>query len=148
MEIFDDIYNSVAMSFRKRINDIILGPFISSWVLCNWGKLALLFFGTGTPDVRIKNMLQEMSVRNLLTYPGFLDLFFMPLTLTALYIFILPHLSYWVSEKVNPIKQKLEKQHDKFESETRKDMSKTELLGLRSVAASHGEKTKDIPRRR
>jgi len=103
MEILDDIWASLKGSAKTRINDPIIGTFICSWVICNWDRLALLFWGIGNIEVRINKVSQEMAFINnpSLVWINY-DLLLLPLMLTVFYIFIFPKLSYCVEKQIKP----------------------------------------------
>ena len=103
MQVFDDIWASIKGNAKTRINDPIIGAFVVSWGLCNWDRLALLFWGTGKLEARITKLSQEMSFLNdpsliLTNY----DLLLLPLVLTIFYIFILPHLAHAIDKQLKP----------------------------------------------
>ena len=103
MQVLDDIWASIKGNAKTRINDPIIGAFICSWVICNWDRLALLFWGTGNLEVRINKISQEMAFIN---NPSLVwtncDLLLLPLILTIFYIFIFPKLAYWVAQQIKP----------------------------------------------
>lgn len=103
MKVFDDIWASIKGNAKTRINDPIIGAFVISWGLCNWDRLALLFWGSEKLEARISKLSQEMSFLNdpsliLTNY----DLLLLPIVLTTFYIFILPHLAHAIDKKLKP----------------------------------------------
>ena len=64
MKVLDDIWASIKGNAKTRINDPIIGAFVISWGLCNWDRLALLFWGTGKLEERISMFSQEVSFLN------------------------------------------------------------------------------------
>jgi len=103
MQVLDDIWASIKGNAVTRINDPILGAFVVSWVLCNWDKLALLFFGTEKLETRINKLSQEMAFLSepLLIWNNY-DLLLLPVVLTAFYIFILPNVAHEIEKKLKP----------------------------------------------
>jgi len=104
MKILNDIWDSIRGSAKTRITDPIIGAFIISLVLCNWDRLAVLFWGNGTLESRVKNISSEMGFisRPELIYQNY-DLLVLPVILSVLYIFALPVLSGRVTGIINPI---------------------------------------------
>lgn len=52
-ETIKDILNSITKNVNSRLSSPFFGAFLVSWALCNWDKLALLFFGEEKVDYRI-----------------------------------------------------------------------------------------------
>jgi len=102
MQVLDDIWSSIKGNAKTRIKDPVIGAFVVSWCFCNWDKLALLFWGTEKADNRINELASSMSV---ITKPSLiwtdLDLLLLPISLTLIYLFVLPWLSLWVKKKQN-----------------------------------------------
>jgi len=94
MKIIDDLASSIRGNIKTRINDPVIGPFIVSWILCNWDRLAILFFGSDKVDIRVSQISGDMAFIN---NPGLLfsnyDLLLLPILLTTLYVFLLPKVS-------------------------------------------------------
>ena len=100
MQVLNDIWSSVRGSTNTRVKDPIIGTFIVSWCVCNWDKLAILFWGSKIAEQRINDLTNRMSV---ISDPSLLikdlDLLFFPVILTLIYLFILPSFSLWVKKK-------------------------------------------------
>ncbi len=103
MQVLDDIWASIKGNAKTRINDPIIGAFFISWVLCNWDRLALLFWGNEKLEVKIDKMAREMAFFDTpsLLWTN-LDILLLPLGLTILYIFFLPKFAYWVAKQLKP----------------------------------------------
>lgn len=104
MQFWDDIWSSVKGNAKTRVKDPVFGAFVISWCFCNWDKLAILFWGTDTFDLRVAELSNSMSV---ITKPSLLwtdfDLFFCPSILAILYLFVLPWVSLWVKKKQDKV---------------------------------------------
>lgn len=102
MKILNDFFYSVRGNAIARSKDPIIGAFLIAWSVCNWDKLAILFWGTGEVEQRIKALSKKISI---FTEPSLfwtdIDLVIFPFILTVLYLFIFPQLSLWVKEKQN-----------------------------------------------
>lgn len=108
MQILDDIWKSITGNLKTRVTDPFLGSFITSWALCNWDKLALLFFGKGTVNERVSAFSEKLAlINNPSLFINDVDLIIMPLLISLFYIFVLPILSLWIrgKQKTNIIKQ-------------------------------------------
>jgi len=103
MQVLDDIWTSVKGNAKTRINDPIIGAFAISWGLCNWDRLALLFWGVGKLDARINIFSQEVSF---ISEPSLIwtnhALLLLPLLITAFYIFVLPSVAHAIEKKLKP----------------------------------------------
>ena len=97
MKIIEDLASSVKGSMKARVNDPLIGAFVVSWVLCNWDRLAVLFFGGDKVDDRVNQIASEMAFIN---NPGLVfsnyDLLILPLLLMFIYVFLMPKVSVWV----------------------------------------------------
>lgn len=108
MQILDDIWKSITGNIKSKVTDPIIGAFVISWSLCNWDKLAILFWGKGSVNERVAEFTGMMSVFNI---PKLIvldiDLFILPVVLTGMYIFVFPWVSLWIRgvQKQNIIKQ-------------------------------------------
>lgn len=104
MKVIRDIFSSVRGNLIVRSKDPVLGAFLVSWCIFNWNKLAILFWGAGDVEQRVKNLSEKMSV---IAEPSILwvdkDLLFFPLVLAGFSLFILPWLSLWVNKKQNKV---------------------------------------------
>lgn len=100
MKALTEVWSSITGNINTRAKDPVIGSFIVAWALCNWDKLALLFFGDEKVPKRIAELVESMSITedSSLVYRD-LDLFVIPLILTCSYLFILPWVSLWVNEK-------------------------------------------------
>lgn len=100
MKIIHEIIDSIRGSAQARVKDPVVGSFIVVWCICNWDKLALLFFGNETVEARIENLVVSMSIiENIgLIFEDF-DLLVLPFFITCFYLFVIPNLSLWVQEK-------------------------------------------------
>ena len=103
MQVLDSIWASIRGNVKTRINDPIVGAFITTWDLCNWDQLALLFFSTEKVEARIKNISLDMAFLNDLSLIWInYDLLLLPLFLTILYIFILPKCAHKIDKLLKP----------------------------------------------
>ena len=100
MKALTEVWSSITGNINTRAKDPVIGSFIVAWALCNWDKLALLFFGDEKVPKRIAELVESMAITEApsLVYHD-LDLFVIPLVLTFTYLFILPWVSLWVNEK-------------------------------------------------
>jgi len=99
MEVVKTILDSIKGNVKTKSSDPLIGAFVCSWVLCNWDKLVILFWGKSSLEDRINNMVHEMSF---LTNPALIwfnyDLLLLPLALAAFYVFLMPKISVKVAE--------------------------------------------------
>jgi hypothetical protein len=86
-----DILNSWAKDNQVRITSPVIGAFISSWILFNWDRFLLLFWGSGTLSERLKHF-QETT--NFSDYQFWL----WPLIMALIYVFVLPYLNVWTQK--------------------------------------------------
>jgi len=100
MKALAEVWSSITGNINTRAKDPVIGSFIVAWALCNWDKLALLFFGDEKIQKRIAELVESMAIIDTpsLVYHD-LDLFVIPLVLTCSYLFILPWVSLWVNVK-------------------------------------------------
>lgn len=98
MQVLDEIWSSIKGNAKTRVKDPVIGAFVVSWAVCNWDKLATLFWGPSNVDERIQDMVSSMSIFNLILD---IDLLIIPLLLSITYLFILPWVSLWVKKKQN-----------------------------------------------
>lgn len=96
MQVLDDIWASIKGNTKTRSKDPVIGAFIVAWCICNWDKLAKLFFGCQKIDERIKTMSESMVYSKVLSDA---DLIGIPLLITLFYLFLLPWISLWVKKK-------------------------------------------------
>ena len=126
MQMLDDIWASFKGNATTRIKDPVIGTFILSWCLCNWEKLAHLFFGSSPVDTRIKYFADSVSF----THDWWMlwddkGLLIFPLLLTLFYLFALPWISYRAKELLKNVTLK---QHDQsIEVELKKHETQLEL---------------------
>ena len=78
-----NILKSVTKNIDTRIKNPVIGAFVSSWMICNWAKLALLFWGKGNLGERIQAFNASIDSEYSTTL-------WIPLLITALYLFFLP----------------------------------------------------------
>lgn len=103
MQVLNDIWSSVKGNAKTRINDPIIGAFVISWALFNWDKLALLFFGDKSLELRINKISNNMAtIENPSLLWQDLNLVILPVTLSIFYLFLLPHIALWVERKLKP----------------------------------------------
>lgn len=100
MKALTDIWSSITGNVNTRAKDPVIGSFVIAWTLCNWDKLAILFFGENKIEERIASMANQMAIIETpkLVYQD-LDLIVLPIILTLTYLFILPSISLWVNKK-------------------------------------------------
>lgn len=67
MQVLDDIWASIKGNTKTRSKDPVIGAFIVAWCICNWDKLAKLFFGSQKIDERIKTMSESMVYSKVLS---------------------------------------------------------------------------------
>jgi predicted protein tyrosine phosphatase len=82
--------NEIVRSWLKdnqfKINSPIFGAFVSSWVLFNWDRFLLLFWGEGQLAARLK-IFQDTT--NFSDY----EFFWYPFALTLFYVFLFPYIN-------------------------------------------------------
>ena len=100
MKALAEVWSSITGNINTRAKDPVIGSFIVAWALCNWDKLALLFFGDEKVQKRIAELVESMAIIDSpsLLYQD-LDLILLPLILACIYLFLLPKVSLWVNEK-------------------------------------------------
>lgn len=100
MKALTEVWSSITGNINTRAKDPVIGSFIVAWALCNWDKLALLFFGDKKVQKRIEELVESMAIIDSpsLLYQD-LDLILLPLILACSYLFLFPKVSLWVNEK-------------------------------------------------
>lgn len=98
MNILSDVWSSITGNLRTRVKDPLIGSFVVAWLFCNWDKLAILFLGENKVEERITVLVQKMAIleKPELVYQD-LDLLFLPIVLTASYLFLFPSISLWIN---------------------------------------------------
>jgi hypothetical protein len=107
MKIIEDIWSSVVGNTKTRVSDPIIGAFLTSWIICNWHYLALLFFGDGNATQRISGFYKYWSSSE---FFAFNSIFVIPFMFTLSYLFIFPWLSLLVKALQKVVNDKLHKQ--------------------------------------
>ena len=69
-----------------KLSSPVIGTFISSWILFNWDRFLLLFWGKGEVPERLKEFHSNASFEDL-------QLWFWPLIVALVYVFALPYLN-------------------------------------------------------
>lgn len=92
-----DILNNWMKDNQVRITSPVIGAFISAWILFNWDKFLLLFWGEGKIAERLDTFKETANFSNL-------QFWFWPLILALIYVFGLPYL--------NVLTQKLKRHSD------------------------------------
>lgn len=90
-ETIKDIWGSITNNINSRLASPFFGAFLVSWVLCNWDKLALLFFGMQSVDSRIsvfQNSIAWISVG----HENSVSTIWWPLAISSIYMFLSPYL--------------------------------------------------------
>lgn len=115
---------AINKSFSRRLRDPVLSIYFSSWLLCNWNHLFLLFWGQGDFDERV-NLLNAKI--NSTVFSSFNSFFWLPLVLSAGYLLALP----WLTVAIKNI-QKLayEKLHEISVGQELKYYKKAEDLNI------------------
>ncbi|PSU83832.1 hypothetical protein C9J21_18860 [Photobacterium phosphoreum] len=82
--------DSVTNNIKSKVTNPLLGAFVFSWLMFNWDKLALLFFGDGKVDVRVKAFKESVKW---VSYgsPNAYESIYYPLITTAIYLFLMPY---------------------------------------------------------
>jgi hypothetical protein len=81
-----DIFTSWAKDNQIKITSPVIGAFISAWILFNWDRFLLLFWGEGKLPERLK---QFQETTNFSDY----QFWFWPLLVALIYVFLLPYLN-------------------------------------------------------
>jgi hypothetical protein len=81
-----DIFTSWAKDNQIKITSPVIGAFISAWILFNWDRFLLLFWGEGKLPERLK---QFQETTNFSDY----QFWFWPLLVALIYVFGLPYLN-------------------------------------------------------
>ena len=100
MKALTDIWSSITGNVNTRAKDPVIGSIVIAWTLCNWDKLAILFFGENKIEERIASMANQMAIIEApeLIWQDF-DLIILPIIFAATYLFILPSISLWVNRR-------------------------------------------------
>ena len=107
MKFLEDIWSSVVGNATTRVNDPVIGTFLTSWCICNWHYLGLLFFGEGNATQRISGFYKYWSSSE---FFAFNSIFVIPLMFTITYLFIFPWLSFAVKVLQTAVNNKLHQQ--------------------------------------
>ncbi|MGR6861591.1 hypothetical protein ACU5EH_15475 [Aliivibrio salmonicida] len=71
---------------QVKLNSPVVGAFISSWILFNWDRFLLLFWGEGKVPERLKQFQENANFEDL-------QLWLWPLLIALVYVFGLPYLN-------------------------------------------------------
>jgi hypothetical protein len=107
MKFLEGIWSSVVGNATTRVNDPVIGTFLTSWCICNWHYLGLLFFGEGNATQRISGFYKYWSSSE---FFAFNSIFVIPLMFTITYLFIFPWLSLAVKTLQTAVNNKLHQQ--------------------------------------
>ncbi|MDE1309550.1 cell envelope integrity protein TolA [Vibrio aestuarianus subsp. cardii] len=86
-----EIWASLTNNVSSRLSSPFFGAFLVAWALCNWDKLALLFFGIQSVDSRIsvfQNSIEWISIG----HENSFSTIWWPLAISSIYIFLSPYL--------------------------------------------------------
>lgn len=90
-ETIKDIWGSITNNINSRLASPFFGAFLVSWVLCNWDKLALLFFGMQSVDSRI-SVFQDSIAWISIGHENSVSTIWWPLAISSIYMFLSPYL--------------------------------------------------------
>ena len=107
MKILEDIWSSVVGNATTRVSDPVIGTFLTSWVICNWHYLALLFFGEGNATQRVSGFYKYWSSSDFFALNS---IFVIPFIFTILYLFIFPWFSLLVKYLQATVNDRLHQQ--------------------------------------
>jgi len=107
MKILEDIWSSVVGNATTRVSDPVIGTFLTSWLICNWHYIGLLFFGEGNATQRISGFYKYWSSSD---FFAFNSIFVIPFLFTFSYLFIFPWLSLLVKALQAAVNDKLHQQ--------------------------------------
>ncbi len=107
MKILEDIWSSIVGNATTRVSDPVIGTFLTSWVICNWHYLALLFFGEGNATQRVSGFYKYWSSSE---FFAFNSIFVIPFLFTLSYLFIFPWFSLLVKTLQAVVNDKLHQQ--------------------------------------
>lgn len=130
MQFFKDFLNSLVQSIDTRISSPAIGAFITSWSLCNWDKLTLLFLGTPAIEERVKAFSNSLDPQSMSFFVG-------PLILTFLYLFALPWVNYFIQKYQSD--SNLERYCDSIDTDIKKEDKRGELVKAK-YKANHQDK--------
>nr|WP_157828406.1 hypothetical protein [Enterovibrio nigricans] len=82
---------SITNNINSRLASPFFGAFLVSWGLCNWDKLALLFFGIQNVDSRI-SVFQDSIAWVSIWHENSLNTIWWPLAISSIYMFLSPYL--------------------------------------------------------
>ncbi|TEW56591.1 hypothetical protein E2R68_00715 [Psychromonas sp. RZ22] len=107
MKILEDIWSSIVGNATTRVSDPVIGTFLTSWVICNWHYLALLFWGEGNATQRVSAFYKYWSSSE---FFAFNSIFVIPFIFTLSYLFIFPWFSLLVKFLQKAVNDKLHEQ--------------------------------------
>lgn len=90
-ETIKDIWGSITNNINSRLASPFFGAFLVSWILCNWDKLALLFFGMQSVDSRI-SVFQDSIAWISVGHENSVSTIWWPLAISSVYMFLSPYL--------------------------------------------------------
>ncbi|MEZ9205571.1 hypothetical protein AB4151_24770 [Vibrio splendidus] len=90
-ETIKDIWGSITNNINSRLASPFFGAFLVSWILCNWDKLALLFFGMQSVDSRI-SVFQDSIAWISIGHENSVSTIWWPLAISSIYMFLSPYL--------------------------------------------------------
>lgn len=116
--MFTNILKSVTNNINTRIKNPIIGALVTSWIIFNWAKLTLLFWGEGNLKERIQTFNKAIDDSSLIIY-------LVPLLITVVYLFALPVINLLVQRVMKSINIKI---HEfAVEVDLEKQTSRSEL---------------------
>ena len=130
-QVLKDFLDFIRGNIKTKVKDPVFGTFLISWIVSNWDKFFLLFFGQGIFDDRVTAFQSKFSWINSWSQFDY-HIFLTPLGMTLFYLFAMPYVSSWVvkytRKKANKNhSQAIEVEMDKAESQ--KALSKINLTG-------------------
>lgn len=105
MRFLEGIVTAIQGNAKEKLNDPLIGSFIASFILWNWDKFLLLFFGNKEMDVRIADCIAALTMSFESWTKFFLSLciYVVPLLVSLFYVFLMPRISIWMSVKLQPL---------------------------------------------
>lgn len=105
MKFIEGIISAVQGNAKEKLNDPLVGSFIASFILWNWNQFLLLFFGNKEMDERITDCISALTI-SLESWEKFfssLCIYVVPIFASIFYVFVMPHISIWMSGKLQPL---------------------------------------------
>ncbi|MFQ3171842.1 MAG: hypothetical protein ACI9DG_001880 [Oleispira sp.] len=105
MKFIEGIVAVIQGNAKEKLNDPLIGSFIASFILWNWNRFLLLFFGNKEMDERITDCVTALTISfdSWAKFFSSLCIYVVPIFASIFYVFLMPRISIWMSGKLQPL---------------------------------------------